>query len=120
MNTITIELSTEDRARQDSLIEKMDELVKTLEALKDTGKSIEPTSTLPHEEAEEIIPILPEEETAPAVTAADVQSLVVELVASGKKAETRAIIKEYADGVSLIPEDKLPEVLARLMEVKGV
>lgn len=110
MNTITIELSTEDRARQDSLIEKMDELVRTLEALKDTGV---------REETKQVTPELSEEEPVPTVTAADVQSLVVELVASGKKVETRAIIKEYADGVSLIPEDKLPEVLAKLMEVKG-
>lgn len=143
MNTITIELSAQDRERQDSLIEKMDELIAALEVLKSTGKPTEatetdtPISTQPEvqtpapacevaqEEVEQIAMEFEEEEEAtesvpaPTITAADVQSLVVELVASGKKAETRAVIKKYAEGVSLIPEDKLPEVMQRLLEVKG-
>ena len=44
---------------------------------------------------------------------------MVTLSAANKKAEVRAIVKEYADRVSAIPEDKLSEVWAKLKALEG-
>ena len=49
----------------------------------------------------------------------DVQQKVVSLAAAGKKAEVKEIVNEYAERVSLIPEDKLDEVMSRLITLEG-
>lgn len=142
MNTITIELCAEDRARLDNI----------LEALKNAAvlpciaeEAVEPLKVTPQETtepAEEPLPFAPEPkkpakakpapeaepapapepapaETVPEVTAAELQSKVVNLVHAGKKDEARAIITEYAANVSAIPAEKRAEVLARLNELEG-
>ena len=47
-------------------------------------------------------------------TCESLQHKVVELCAAGKKDEVRAIIKQYADKVSGIPEEKYGEVMQKL------
>ena len=124
MNTITIELCAEDRARLDAI----------LEALKHTYDA-NTEATEPPQKAEEAPsqPVTPPqeekpEETAPApsgskpeqtVSRADVQRLVVDLSAAGKKAEVKDIVMAYADRVSAIPEDKLAEVYEKLNALEG-
>lgn len=51
---------------------------------------------------------------APQYSKADVQQKVIALCAAGKKAEVKAIVSEYAERVSLIPDDKADEVMERL------
>lgn len=66
-------------------------------------------------------PVDAEEETdSPQYTAADVQKLVQELAspAGGKRAEVRAIVKKYAEKVSLIPADKYDKVMEQLLKLK--
>ena len=57
-----------------------------------------------------------EEEKKPAVTHEAVQLLVQKLAVPGSKVRTqvRDLVKSYADRVSLIPDDKLEEVMERL------
>ena len=105
MNNITIEFSAEDRERIDRLIA----------ALEGAGTPYaQPVMA-------ETAPAEPVKAEAPTVTHADVQKLVVKIAASDKekKALVREIINGYADKVSAIPEDKLPEVLERLKAVAG-
>lgn len=50
----------------------------------------------------------------------DVRKKVVDLSADpGKKAQVREIIKAYADSVSALPEDKLPEVWDKLIALEA-
>ena len=111
MNNITIEFCAEDRARIDRLIA----------ALEGAGTPYAQPVAAETAPEEPINAEMPKQEPAPAVTHADVQKLVVKIAASDKekKALVREIVNGYADKVSAIPEDKLPEVLERLKEVAG-
>ena len=79
----------------------------------------------PAEKASESEPQSPEPPAAEAEAAAkqysreDVQQKVVSLVAAGKKTEVKAIVNEYAERVAAIPEDKLAEVMGRLIALEG-
>ncbi len=122
MNTITIELCKEDRAR-------LDRIAELLEAQK-AGK-VNPVENKPQkpEKVEEPAKAQPvgekkaepapapqadKEEAAPAVTLDDVRQLVVQLAANGKKAEARAIVTKYAKSVGEIPADKVAAVFSEL------
>lgn len=135
MNTITIELCTEDRARLDAILEALqkasprcDNCVKLVNDLCNAKGSApeapqapaeeEPTNTQP--EPEKPTEAKPENEsTAPEVTVEDIRSKVLQLTGAGKKDEVRAIVKEYAEKVGDIPADKRAEVLKRLTALEG-
>lgn len=139
---VIVELCTEDRARLDAILEALgkgpncDKCVKDVAAAFSTSQVLknEPQS---HEKpqakentkspafvAAEVAP--PWEEDVPKVadkpkhTKADLQQKVVNMVAAGAdKAKVRSIVNEYAERVSLVPEDKLDEVMARLEVLEG-
>lgn len=75
------------------------------------------------EEAPTPEPVKEEPEEAPtpepAHTKAELQQKVVNLVAAGKKAEVKEIVKQYAPKVSDIPDDKVDEVWALLSKLEG-
>ena len=131
MNTITIELCAEDRARLDSLLAKLDrcigEFIPSGEAHTDYGYKAQGVEYATQDEAAEAkLEEIPEPysepcpfETAPAATRADVQQKVVALSAAGKKEKVRAVVNAYAPKVSGIPEDKLAEVLEKLNALEG-
>lgn len=131
MNTITIELCAEDRARLDSLLAKLDrcigEFIPSGEVHTDYGYKAQGVEYATQDEAAEAkLEEIPEPysepcpfETAPAVTRADVQQKVVALSAAGKKEKVRAVVNAYAAKVSGIPEDKLAEVLEKLNALEG-
>lgn len=54
------------------------------------------------------------------VTQEKLQTLVVQLCGTDKKAQTAAIVKSYAPKVSAIPEDKRAEVYDKLLELVSV
>ena len=131
MNTITIELCAEDRARLDSLLAKLDrcigEFIPSGEVHTDYGYKAQGVEYATQDEAAEAkLEEIPEPysepcpfETAPAVTRADVQQKVVALSAAGKKEKVRAVVNAYAAKVSGIPEDKLAEVMEKLNALEG-
>ena len=131
MNTITIELCAEDRARLDSLLAKLDrcigEFIPSGEGHTDYGYKSQGVEYATQDEAAEAkLEEIPEPysepcpfETAPAATRADVQQKVVALSAAGKKEKVRAVVNAYAAKVSGIPEDKLAEVLEKLNALEG-
>ena len=131
MNTITIELCAEDRARLDSLLAKLDrcigEFIPSGEAHTDYGYKAQGVEYATQDEAAEAkLEEIPEPysepcpfETAPAATRADVQQKVVALSAAGKKEKVRAVVNAYAAKVSGIPEDKLAEVMEKLNALEG-
>ena len=131
MNTITIELCAEDRARLDSLLAKLDrcigEFAPSGEGHTDYGYKSQGVEYATQDEAAEAkLKEIPEPysepcpfETAPAVTRADVQQKVVALSAAGKKEKVRADVNAYAAKISGIPEDKLAEVLEKLNALEG-
>lgn len=141
MNTITIELCAEDRARLDKILEALEnasprcdrcmeatlDYIKTKE-VKDGPWPAENEPQEPKPEEPEVVqpaeekPAQPEPEsdsTAPAVTVEDIRSKVLTLTAAGKKGEIREIITAYAAKVSDIPEDKRAEVLEKLTALEG-
>ena len=138
MNTITIELCPEDRGRLDALITELRVSSDTLElirlALTNAGTPFPAVAAeQPEPEAEEIPgqmsiddgPAHAEESTEEVqpqvykVSLADIQKKVVGLSTKGKKDAVKAIVQAYAPKVSAIPEDKLEEVVAKLVELEG-
>lgn len=144
MNTITIELCAEDRARLDAILAALakgphcDKCVKDVAAALSTSQAPknEPKNEPQSEEkkeakentespafvAAEDAPPWEEDvpKAAPKHTKADLQQKVVNMVAAGAdKAKVRSIVNEYAERVSLVPEDKLDEVMARLEALEG-
>ena len=134
MNTITFELCAEDRARLDNIIKALQGLtitaIKNEQAAADAVAPVETKKAEPKQEApapakeepaEQPKAAAPEPKTeaVPEVSAAELQSKVVQLVSAGKKTETRAIVMEYAKSVGEIPADKRAEVLERLKALEG-
>ena len=126
MNTITIELCAEDRARLDAILDALNNgrsCEKCVDSVAQYAAAVATSAAQTNEEEEPAKVETPaaenEQESAPEVKREDVQSLVVTLSAANKKAEVRAIVKEYADRVSAIPEDKLSEVWAKLKALEG-
>ena len=130
MNTITIELCAEDRARLDRIIEGLllqaqpkaeAELNKDpAEEPKTAPKTeeVKPQENIPAETETKAEPTK-EEPAEPTVTAAEVQAKVISLVQSGKRDEVKAIVTTYAPRVGEIPEDKLAEVMTKLTALEG-
>ncbi len=138
-NTITIELPSIE-AKLDRIIELLekqtahncDQYAKTIADYVANGckdfPAEEATTDAPAAPAEEpkpepVEPVTSAEETpaqtdeppaAPTVTVSEVQQKVVALSAAGKKDAVREIVNTYAARVSLIPEDKLAEVMDKL------
>lgn len=136
MNTITIELCAEDRARLDKILEalmarpdctrcakQVVDYCTQVTGVNEYGAKVEPEAPAEPEHPVENPfpePAAPKEKPAvPAVTKSDVQQKVVALSAAGKKAEVREIVHAYAERVSGIPEDKLAEVMAKLNALEG-
>lgn len=121
--TVTVNLSEEDRKRLDLIIEALEkQAVKpSLEAAKTAEKEVPEEEPKAEEKVEEKPVPEPEEQkepTGPEYTIDDVRAKAAELIASGKKAECRDIIKAYAEKVSAIPPEKANEVMGKLNEVK--
>lgn len=144
-NTITIELCAEDRTRLDKILEALtsrncqdcaNSVAKYVAAEVSHAAEEHPVvDPFPAPAPEPEAPTTPEpveapttpepveepeaEEAAPTVSQSDVQKLVVELSAAGKKDQVREIVTKYAARVSAIPEDKLAEVWNKLNELEG-
>lgn len=139
---VIVELCTEDRARLDAILEALgkgpncDKCVKDVAAAFSTSQASknepqndekpqakENTKSPAFIEAEDAPPWekgVPQTADKPKHTKADLQQKVVNMVAAGAdKAKVRSIVNEYAERVSLVPEDKLDEVMARLEALEG-
>ena len=114
MNTITIELCKEDRKRLDDILTALAvAILKPEEVSKARAELAAETKEAQKEE------LAVESPVSPSVTRADIQQLVVELSAAGKKGEVKDIITAYAPRVSGIPEDKFVEVWQKLSSIEG-
>ena len=131
MNTITIELCAEDRARLDRLAaalekypHKCENCAKTVAegvaafVAKEVSAPSEEPKSEPQEPTKEDPPATnPDDGTEPSVTLEQIQQKVVQLsvAANGaKKAKVREVVNLYAKNVSGIPEDKFAEVWEKL------
>lgn len=120
MNTITIEFCKEDRERLDRLTAALNNAGTPFgEVLPCPAKAPTEAPEKPQEAPKPEADKVPAEEpnaaqAENAATLADIQKKVVALSAAGKKAQVRDIVKAYAERVSLIPEDKIPEVWDKL------
>lgn len=139
---VTTELCKEDRYRLDLIIQLLGQTLTPSTAQDCVADAAEhpvtepfpaPVAPAPEMPAEKPAPA-PEEKPAPApeekpaepaapaaepVKKSDVQAAIVRLVAMGKKAEARDIVKSYAASVSAIPEDVLAEVMDKLKTLEG-
>lgn len=61
----------------------------------------------------------PEEKEVPEHTKAELQQKVISIVTAGKKDEVKAIIEQYAERVSAIPDEKINEVWDKLTKLEG-
>lgn len=79
------------------------------------------TMTLEFKPAEEAIPAEFKEEPVaePTITIDDLRTKVIQVVNSGKKAEAKAIIAEYAPSVTKVPADKVAEAYKRISALEG-
>ena len=143
MNTITIELCPEDRARLDKIIEALgnrpncegcvSSAIKAYDAVKEEPQTpattaqelaeAPKTESQPEAPAEVETPTDKQEEaTAEAVTIplTDLQNLVVALSRKGLKEKIRDLVNEYGvERVSQIPEDKRNEFAEKLTALGG-
>lgn len=111
--TVTIELCPEDRKRLDDILAALTNVGTPYQAPAEEKPVVKQTDPQPVETAQPD----PQPEKAPEIPPVDrkeVQNAVVKLIAEGKKAEAREIVKSYANSVTEIPEDKLAEVLNAL------
>ena len=114
MNNIalTINLSADDRARLDKIIELLEKpaLPRTAPEIVQRSKPAEPAPTPIEEAPKEEVEITPEQ----------IQQKVIQLCATGtKKDKTREIVNAYAPKVSAIPEDKRAEVWEKLLTLES-
>ena len=105
---LTVELSAEDRARLDKIIELLGK-VNIIGGVDLVPAKVEP----------KLEEIKPEPQPEPSVTIDDVRLLVQKLAtpSSGKRDAVRALVMQYAKSVSDIPDDKLAEVHAELVKL---
>lgn len=106
MNQIVFELCAEDRARLDAIIGG-------LAALAGPAKKEAPAAA-PVDLPAPVEAPAPAAEGGKKYALADVQGLFVKVIAAGKKPAATEILHDYAEAVTLIPEDKYAEVMARL------
>lgn len=146
-NNIIIELCTEDRARLDRIAALLE--AQTTQEVKTASKpEIKPTAhqkieakaseqpkqeeasapnlePLTDEEIAEALDIAVEEakkneaQKNQEVKLEDIQRLVVKLATSGKKAEAKEVVTDYAPSVTALPVDKYGEVYRRLQKIGG-
>ena len=127
--TMEINLCQEDRDRLDKIIELLTpqpllkvveaEPVKEIDQAAEKAPQSEQEAPAPWDKDAPDLPAVAEEAPAVKYSAEDVQQKVVSLVAAGKKSEVKGIINAYAERVSLIPEDKLDEVMDKLIALEG-
>ena len=124
--TITIELSAEDRARLDNILDALRSsqadcarCAATVAEMFSGPRPEDPGVEKAAAEAPVAVQAEPPKENTPGATLGDVQAAVVQLSAAGRKAEARAIVRAYAERVSAIPEDKLDEALQKLKALEG-
>jgi hypothetical protein len=137
MNTITIELCAEDRARLDRLAAALESRAVLTKHTPDddiapvakTDASEQQLDDVQQKLAETLAKIddapkvekpEPEPEPEPAVTEDDVRALIRQLIASGKKAEAKDIVNAHAPSITDIPADALPVVYEQLKQLAGV
>lgn len=133
MNMIEFALCAEDRQRLDAILAELQKLNQANGPQKITAtpeqmtiEPVEPVKDGRPEEAPKAEPVqTPAEEPkaeapkAPQVSVAELQAKVVELVSAGKRDEAKAVVNEYAERVSDIPEDKRHEVMQKLAALEG-
>lgn len=147
MSNITIELCAEDRARLDRLAEAMERracdncVANALDYLKKLTETESPAAkTVIDKDASKNAPAAIEESTLattpskeenptealpdaappmPTVDRAELRAKVIELSARGLKEQTRDIVRYYAQTVTAVPDDKVAECYAKLLELEA-
>ena len=132
---VTASLHEEDRVRIDALIRALHEVAGTVPQItsqvieNESAKEIDQPAEKVQENEQQApapwdkdapdLPGVAEEPPAVKYSKEDVQQKVVNLAAAGKKAEVKEIVNAYAERVSAIPEDKLDEVMSKLIALEG-
>ena len=136
MNTITIELCAEDRARLDAILAALKDIKPNCHSCTETALRMMQANTAPAqaeehpvgevsphgtpEPAEERFTDAAAEPAAPEYTLADVRAVVQRLIGPGsnKREQAQAIVNDYAVKISAIPAEKYPEVMDRLIALE--
>lgn len=144
-NNITIELCTEDRARIDKLIAALELrttqvndivskgcLYASEEEIQNAYHGAESKAEQAEDTQAEQTPTQTTDDATAASTAAtehgaerpqvsveDIRSKYMSLATTPKKEDARQLIKQYADKITDIPEDKMAEVLKKLTELEA-
>lgn len=118
MNTITIELCKEDRARLDAIIEGLSNITPETLAPAEQSEPADAPAPAPIVEPTTVEPTPAEPEVKP-ISLAEFQKAVTVVCAKGiaQKQAVKEIINRYAPSVSEVPEDKRAEVVAALTEI---
>lgn len=130
---VTLELSAEDRANLDAIRQLFERTVNQLfERVCAAAEMPEEAPVAEVEKPEKKAPKLEryiapnpepeapkaEEKPAPKVTKDEIRTKVVALVNAKKKDQVMAIIKAHAASVTDLPDDKLDEVMAQLVDLE--
>ena len=131
MNTITIELSAEDRARLDAILEALKTITAPAqEAQENAGEAkkpepvkVSPEAVKPAKKATEATEATEDAKApkpAPAHDRRTIKSLAVKKIQAGHRDEVKALIQAYgAEKIDLVPEDKLVAFVADLEQIGG-
>ena len=128
MNTITIELSAEDRARLDAILEALKTITAPAQEAQTAAiatKKPEPVkvsteSEKPAEKATEAAEDAKEPKPAHAPDRRTIKSLAVKKIQAGHRDEVKALIHAYgAEKIDMVPEDKLVAFVADLEKIGG-
>ena len=130
MNTITIELSAEDRARLDAILEALKTITAPAQkAQENAGEAIKPepvkVSTESEKPAEKATAATedakaPKPAPEPAPDRRTIKSLAVKKIQTGHRDEVKALIQAYgAEKIDLVPVDKLVAFVADLEKIGG-
>ena len=123
-NTITIELSAEDREKLDNIFTMLTGIYTRLSSLTEPvaaqTEAVEETITPAAEAPTEADTAPQEDKKEPAVTHEDIRSAYMRLSTSGKKEGAQEIIKSLGVAkISDIPADKLATVHKQLTALEG-
>ena len=114
-------LAEPQNAPQAQEAEPVEQVDQTAEKIDDSASQAPEPAPLPDigDGSEVPAPQIEAAAAEPACIREDLQRKVVELCAAGKKPEVKEIVNTYAERVGFIPEDKLGEVMGKLIALEG-
>lgn len=113
MNTITIELCAEDRARLDRLVAALENASQQTDLTKPSHEAPEPDRDIAKPEKVDA-PAKTDEPVVATITETDIRVMARKLIEMGKKPQLKEVVNKYAPSITEIPADAFQDVFDQL------